>query len=261
MDGIINFHKPPGITSAKALYRVRAITKERKSGHTGTLDPAAVGVLVLCLGKATKLVESVIDLPKVYRTTARLDVTSESFDSDRTLTPVPVADIPSLESVLAACTGLEGVIEQVPPAISAIKIDGQPSYKRRADQQSFELAPRPVTVHWIHVHSYAWPTIDFEVCCGRGTYVRALIRDMGVRLGAGGCLASLTRTRVGPFSVEDAWTLDALASAKGVAEYLIELDRGRAIIEASKGIVPLRPSSPSLLQEPRCTTNACESVS
>jgi tRNA pseudouridine55 synthase len=94
IDGIINFHKPVGITSAKALYRVRAISGMRKSGHTGTLDPAASGVLVLCVGKATKLVERVMGLPKVYRATARLDVTSTSFDSDRPLQPVEVNAIP-----------------------------------------------------------------------------------------------------------------------------------------------------------------------
>ena len=120
MDGIINLNKPVGITSAKALYRVRSLTRQRKSGHAGTLDPAASGVLVICLGKATKLVESIMDQPKVYRATARLDVTSESFDSDRPLIPVEVANVPTLETVQAACTSFEGTIEQVPPQISAI---------------------------------------------------------------------------------------------------------------------------------------------
>jgi tRNA pseudouridine55 synthase len=102
MDGIIILNKPTGITSAKALYRVRKITRVRKSGHAGTLDPAAAGVLLLCLGKATKLVEQLMDLPKVYRATARLDVTSESFDSDRALVEVPISTMPDQAGLCAA---------------------------------------------------------------------------------------------------------------------------------------------------------------
>ena len=129
MDGLINLNKPTGITSAKALYQVRSITKVRKSGHAGTLDPAATGVLVLCLGKATKLVESMMNQPKVYRATARLDVTSESFDSDRPLVPVEVKCVPTADDVRLACERFVGEIEQVPPKISAIKVGGVPAYK------------------------------------------------------------------------------------------------------------------------------------
>ena len=212
MDGIITHNKPPGITSAKALYRVRSITGERKSGHAGTLDPAASGVLVLCLGRATKLVESIMDQPKVYRATARLDVTSESFDSDRPLTAVEVAVFPTIEAVRGVCASFEGVIEQIPPQISAVKVGGVPAYKRKATDGPMVLAARPVTVYWLHIHALDWPTIDFEMCCGRGTYVRSLIRDLGQRLGTGGCLTSLTRSLVGPFTVENSWSL---ASAEG----------------------------------------------
>ena len=243
MDGIINLNKPTGVTSAKTLYRVRAITGERKSGHAGTLDPAASGVLVLCLGKATKLVESIMDQPKVYRATARLDVTSESLDSDRPLTPVDVGVIPTIEAVGAACAGFEGVIEQIPPQISAVKVGGVPAYKRKAGEGPMVLAARPVHIYWLHIHAYAWPTIDFEMCCGRGTYVRSLIRDLGRRLGTGGCLTALTRTRVGPFRVEDAWSLESLPDAAGPSEYLMGVERARTALARDAVTIPPRPMS------------------
>jgi len=229
VDGLINFHKPVGITSAKALYRVRTITRERKSGHAGTLDPAASGVLILCLGKATKLVERLMDQPKVYRTTARLDVTSESFDSDRPLHPVAVDAPPTIDQVRTALSSFEGTIEQVPPTISAVKVGGVPAYKRTARDEVVALKPRPVRVDWIRLHSYGWPTIDFEMCCGRGTYVRSIVRDLGLALGTGGCLTSLIRTRIGPFTIEDAWTFDRLEGALP-ADYLIPLDRAAQLV-------------------------------
>lgn len=241
MDGIINLNKPTGITSAKALYRVRKITRVRKSGHAGTLDPAADGVLVLCLGKATKLVEALMDQPKLYRAAARLDVTSESFDSDRPLVDVPVAAAPDEDTVRAACRHLEGAIEQVPPAISAVKIGGQPAYKRNRAGQTLELRARTVQVHWLHVHRYQWPTIDFELACARGTYVRALIRDLGMALGTGGCLTALTRTAVGPFRLADAHTFAELENAVDPEDYLIPLARARRVLAERPVPIPARP--------------------
>ncbi len=241
VDGTINLNKPTGITSAKALYRVRSITGERKSGHAGTLDPAATGVLVLCLGKATKLVESIMDQPKVYRATARLDVTSESFDCDRPLTPVDVPHPPTFEAVRVVCQAFEGTIEQTPPQICAVKVGGVPAYKRKAADGPVVLAARPVTIYWLHIHAYAWPAIDFEMCCGRGTYVRSLVRDLGERLGTGGCLTALTRTRVGPFTVEDAWSIEALSEAAGASEYLMELDHARTALAHDAVTIPPRP--------------------
>ncbi len=243
MDGIITLNKPTGITSAKALYRVRSITGERKSGHAGTLDPAASGVLVLCLGKATKLVESIMNQPKVYRATARFDVTSESFDSDRPLTAVEVSVIPTIEAVRAGCADFEGVIEQIPPQISAIKVGGMPAYKRKASEGPLVLAARPVTVYWLHIHALAWPTMDFEMCCGRGTYVRSLIRDLGLRLGTGGCLTSLTRSRVGPFTVENSWSLESLREAAGPSEYMLYLEAARTALAPGCIVIPPRPRS------------------
>jgi len=240
-EGIINFDKPTGITSAKALYKIRSITGQRKSGHAGTLDPGASGVLVICMGRATKLVEAIMDQPKVYRATARLDGTSESFDSDRPVTLVEVAVEPSPKAVDDALMAFEGTIEQVPPAISAIKIGGVAAYKRAARGQEVKLQPRPVNVYWLHLHSYIWPNIDFEVCCGRGTYIRSLIRDLGARLGTGGCLTSLVRKQVGPFVDTDAWTLERLREAAGPEDYLVPLDRARELLSKEPIDIPRRP--------------------
>jgi tRNA pseudouridine55 synthase len=243
MDGIINLNKPIGITSAKGLYRVRKITRVRKSGHAGTLDPGAAGVLILCLGKATKLVEALMDQPKVYRASARLDVTSESFDSDRPLIEVPVATPPDGAAVRAACHRFEGTIEQVPPAISAIKVGGRPAYKRNRRGEVIELKPRPVHVHWLHVHHYDWPVLEFELACGRGTYVRALIRDLGAALGTGGCLTALMRTAVGPFRIEEALTFADLESAAEPNEYVIPVKRARELLAVRPIPIPPRPGA------------------
>lgn len=257
LDGIVNLNKPSGISSAKALYRVRSFTLQRKSGHAGTLDPGATGVLVLCLGRATKLVESIMDQPKVYRTTARLDVTSESHDSDRPLVPVDVTRPPAREAIEAALASFEGSIQQVPPQISAVKVNGVPAYKRTRHQPPTVLRPRSVTVYWLHIHRYQWPELDFEICCGRGTYIRSIIRDLGKRLGTGGCLTSLVRSRVGPFKLEEAWSLQQLEDltpsptqsdpAKNPVinmsepPYLISLNRARVLLDPSRMSIPIRP--------------------
>ncbi len=241
MNGIINLDKPVGITSAKAVYKVRAITAQRKSGHAGTLDPGASGVLVVCLGKATKLVELVMDQPKVYRATARLDVTSASLDADRPMEPVDVAVIPAFAAVSRVCGSFEGLIEQVPPQVSALKVGGVPAYKLAKKGSSIKLAPRRVQVYWMHVHRYEWPEIDFEVACGRGTYVRALIRDIGVKLDTGGCLTSLSRKQIGPFLSRDGWSFERLSAADGPGEFLIELDRARDLLSAERVEIPSRP--------------------
>jgi tRNA pseudouridine55 synthase len=224
MDGLINLHKPVRITSAKALYRVRRIVDERKSGHAGTLDPGASGVLLICLGRATKLVERVMDQPKVYRTTARLDVTSDTFDADGEVRSVPIIERPTADQVADALRRFEGEIEQTPPAISAVKVAGIPAYKRARSGENLVLRPRPARVYWIRLHRFDWPSVEFEMCCGRGTYVRAIVRDLGAALGTGGCVTALTRTRVGPFCIDDAWTFEAMErSAAG--DYVIPLEK------------------------------------
>ena len=241
MDGVINLNKPRGISSAKALYRVRAITGVRKSGHGGTLDPSAAGVLLLCLGRATKLVERIMDQPKVYRATARLDVTSATLDADTVLEPVACAAIPTREALLACLRGFEGEIQQTPPAISAVKVGGRPAYELARRGGTPVLKPRAARIYWIHLHGYAWPEIDIEMACGRGTYVRSLVRDVGTALGVGGCLTALTRTAIGPFADSGGWRIEDLERLSEWSEALTPIDRAREMLDVRPVVIPTRP--------------------
>ncbi len=239
-DGIINLYKPVGPTSTRALYQVRAATGVRTSGHAGTLDPLAEGVLLICLGRATKLVERLMDQPKVYRALARLDVTSASFDRETPHLPVEVAHVPETKAVREACAAFEGERQQIPPATSALKVRGRPAYKLARKGKAPLLAARTVRIYWMHLWRYEWPEIDFEVACGRGTYIRSLVRDLGAALGAGGCLTRLIRRAVGPFEADAGVSLEQIAGLP-LTEYLLPLERAREILAAPVRIPP-RPS-------------------
>jgi tRNA pseudouridine55 synthase len=169
-------------------------------------------VLILCLGRATKLVESLMDLPKTYLASARLDVTSDSFDSDRPLIETPVASPPDASRIERALSGFVGTILQVPPAVSAIKVGGRRAYQMERAGKPPVLSPRPAQVYELTLERHAWPAITFRVRCGRGTYVRALIRDLGVALGTGGCLTGLTREAIGPFELSQTCGFSQLES-------------------------------------------------
>lgn len=230
MDGLINLFKPLGITSARGVDLVRRVTNERHSGHAGTLDPLASGVVIICLGKGTKLVERLMDLSKTYRATIRLDVTTDSFDLECPLQSVPLDQPPSRDAVHRALQSFVGEIQQVPPTTSAVKVRGQPAYRRRARGQVVELKPRAIRIYSIDLLAYDWPNAEIRMTCGRGTYVRALARDLGAQLGVGGCLASLVREAVGPFHADQAWTPERLKTATP-AEYLIGVEDARRMIE------------------------------
>ena len=241
IDGALNFYKPRGITSARALYRIRRITGVRKSGHAGTLDPGAEGVLVVCLGQGTRLTEAWMDQPKVYRATARLDITSESFDADGEVSEVRVEAPPTVERVRDGLDQFVGETDQVPPSISAIKIRGQPAYRLARRGQRPVLRARRIRIHWIHLHGYRWPEVDFELACGRGTYVRALIRDVGAALGTGGCLISLTRTAVGPFRADRAWSFDSLEAERSRRRWLTPLPEVHSMLARRPVAIPPAP--------------------
>ena len=240
-SGVLVMDKPVGIPSTRLLYRVRRLTGVRKSGHAGALDPLASGVLILCLGKATKLTESLMDLAKVYRATARLDVTNPGYDLEMELEAVPVERPPEKNEVLAAARSLEGRILQAPPAYSSVKIGGVSAYKLAEKGRITRLQARPVNIYWIRVHRYAWPELEFEVACGRGTYIRSLIRDLGESLQTGGCLTSLRRVSTGPFTVEQACTLEDVEQ-RPLDEVLIPLERAREQIQRFRSMVPPRPA-------------------
>jgi tRNA pseudouridine55 synthase len=210
LNGLLVLDKPAGITSRDAVDRaLRWFGRRTRMGHTGTLDPFATGVLVLCLGSATRLTEYVQHMGKTYHSVFVLGATSDTDDVDGTVTPVPGASDPGREAVAAALAGLVGTIEQVPPAYSAAKVAGQRAYALARQGEDVSLRPRPVQVHGIDLLRYEYPEVEVEVRCGKGTYIRSLARDAGRALGCGAHVRQLRRTRVGPFSVESAVSLDA----------------------------------------------------
>lgn len=209
-DGLLVLDKPSGITSRDAVNRAqRWFPRGTRIGHTGTLDPLASGVLVLCVGVATRLTEYVQMMPKVYRAGIVLGATSDTDDADGTITPQPSAKEPTRDDVDRALALFVGTIEQTPPAYSAAKVSGRRAYDLARRGQEVDLTPRTIVIHQIVVNAFTYPHLDIEVRCGKGTYIRSLARDLGVKLGCGGYIASLRRLEVGWFKEDDAIAIDS----------------------------------------------------
>jgi tRNA pseudouridine55 synthase len=209
-DGLLIIDKPGGMTSRAAVDRVlRSFPRRTRIGHTGTLDPLATGVLVMCLGSATRLAEYIQNMRKTYRTQLLLGARSDTDDADGTITAVPGARAPDTATVAACVAEFVGDNEQVPPAYSAAKVTGQRAYDLARRGEEVTLRPRRVSIYAIEVLHYAYPYLELEVHCGKGTYIRSLARDLGERLGCGALVQTLRRTRVGRFTVEAALALDA----------------------------------------------------
>lgn len=212
MNGILPINKPRGLTSRDAVDLVsRSIhprgTKLRdriKVGHAGTLDPLATGVLLICVGSATRLVPLLHEHPKLYRAEFRLGQTSDSDDCEGTVTQHDVS-LPSTAAEIAAILPeFVGCILQRPPAHSAVHVDGRRAYELAREQQPVELEPRPVNVYRFEIVDYVAPCLTVEIECGSGTYIRSLARDLGERLGVGALMSDLTRLAIGPFRMEGA---------------------------------------------------------
>jgi len=225
--GLVVVDKPAGMTSHDVIARLRRLLRTRRIGHAGTLDPMATGVLVCGVQRATKLLGHLPLEPKVYRGTVRLGVCTSTDDTEGE--PTGGADASALgeREVLAAIAGLRGAIEQVPSAMSAVKIDGRRAYALARAGERVLLAARPVVVSRFELLALrrgdAVTDLDVLVQCSGGTYVRALARDLGVALGVGGHLIALRRTRVGPFGLDDARTLDELAAQPRLCAELDEV--------------------------------------
>lgn len=227
MDGIINIYKEADYTSHDVIARMRGILKTRKLGHTGTLDPDAVGVLPVCIGRATKACDMLTDRSKVYEAVLRLGVTTDTEDmSGQILTENPV-DVTE-EQVREAVAHFVGDYEQIPPMYSAIKVEGRKLYELAREGKVIERKPRPVTIFELDIIKIELPLVYLRVSCSKGTYIRSLCRDIGDRLGCGGCMEHLTRTRVGEFVIENAITLSQLEDLmreERVEEYIKPVDR------------------------------------
>ncbi len=231
MDGILNINKPSGMTSHDVVQKVRGIAKEKRVGHTGTLDPLATGVLVLCSGKATRIARYLEAGEKEYQAIMRLGVITDTLDSQgrvletRSYTPPARTDI---ERVMRMHTGL---IMQRPPVFSAVKVSGVPSYKLARNGKAIPLEPRPVIIRSIELAEYEDPFVRFTVRCSKGVYVRTLCGDMGESLGMGAHLTGLVRTRSGRFSIGSALSLERLAditSTGSMDQVIIPVDEALA---------------------------------
>jgi tRNA pseudouridine55 synthase len=215
--GLLVLDKPRGITSRDAVDRAgRWFPRGTRLGHTGTLDPLATGVLVLCAGRATRLTEYVQRMGKTYRAGLLLGATSDTDDADGTVTPVSGARPPRQEAVLQALEQLTGDIDQVPPAHSATKVAGRRAYDLARQGEDVALRPRRVSIYGITLLNYEYPRLELEVRCGKGTYIRSLARDLGRHLGCGALVETLRRTRVGPFTEADAVPLETEPAAARV---------------------------------------------
>lgn len=213
MDGIFNINKPKGITSFDVVSKIRRLCKTKKVGHAGTLDPDASGVLPICIGKATKVIEFLMDKDKSYRVGLMLGKATDTQDaSGNILYEKPV--MASIEEIEEAIKSFLGEGEQIPPMYSAVKVNGKKLYELARKGIEVERKPRPVTFFKLDILSIDKNSdnviVIFDVECSKGTYVRTLCHDIGKKLGCGGHMISLVRTRSGPFLLENAYTLDSL---------------------------------------------------
>ena len=225
--GIINVYKEKGYTSHDVVAKLRGICKQKKIGHTGTLDPDAVGVLPVCLGNATRICDMLTEQDKEYVARLRLGVVTDTQDSSGTVLKEREVKA-SVDEAVKAIYSFRGDILQVPPMYSALKVGGKKLYELARQGQVVERAPRPVTIHEIEILEESMPEFTVRVVCSKGTYIRTLCHDIGEKLGCGGIMASLKRTRVGNFQIEQAFTfseLEALSREDKLAEHLIPVDR------------------------------------
>ncbi|MFJ6217377.1 tRNA pseudouridine(55) synthase TruB [Streptomyces sp. NPDC092296] len=261
-DGLVIVDKPAGITSHGVVARIRRLAGTRKVGHAGTLDPMATGVLVIGVEKATRLLGHLMLTDKTYEATIRLGQTTVTDDAEGEPTATVSTDGVTPEAIAKGVTALTGDILQTPSKVSAIKVDGKRSYALVREGAEVELKARPVTVATFTVHAQraavaedGTPLIDLDVTveCSSGTYIRALARDLGAGLGVGGHLTALRRTRVGPYTVQQAHTLEQLeesfgtlplgaAAAAAFPRWDVDADQARLLVNGvrlkSPGLAP-----------------------
>lgn len=223
MDGILVVNKPLGWTSHDVVAHVRRLAHEKRVGHAGTLDPMATGVLLVCLGRATRVTEYLMASDKTYRAIVRLGVETDTHDAaGQVLAAHPVdADESDVRRVLA---GFVGEIDQVPPMYSALKREGKPLYKLARKGLAVERAPRRVVIHEITLRAWQPPDLTLDVRCSPGTYIRSLAHDVGAALGCGAHLSQLTRLASGSFTLDDAVALQDLHGLGNLSSLLRPLD-------------------------------------
>lgn len=212
-NGILNINKPAGWTSHDVVAWVRRVLHEQRVGHAGTLDPLATGVLLVCVGQATRIVEYLMAGRKVYRAEALLGIITDTYDTDGEIVATsPVPELTQAE-IKGALAPFIGDTLQTPPIYSALKQDGVPLHRRARRGEEVRPEPRPVRIHSIEIIAWQSPRLTLEVTCDPGTYIRSLVYDLGQALGCGATMSGLIRAASGQFTVADAIGLDALAEA------------------------------------------------
>jgi len=235
LEGVLVLDKPKDMTSTEAVERIKKLLRVRKAGHGGTLDPFATGVLPICLGRATKIAQFILEGDKVYQGTFELGLITETYDLTGEVVerrPVPELSAEEIEEVMQ---GFVGEIEQVPPPYSAAKYRGQPLYRWARRGVKVEKEPKRVEVLEFRVLSVELPRVHFEVYCSKGTYVRSLVHEVGLRLGCGATLIGLRRLRKGPFTLEQALTLEEverLHREGRLAERILSVEEALSFIPA-----------------------------
>ena len=218
-SGILNVNKDAGRTSYAIVALVKRAAGGAKVGHAGTLDPAATGVLLVCVGQAVRVSEYIMALRKVYRARVRLGFATDTYDAEGTAVSTPQAVEVSTEDLREALRRFEGEIQQVPPSYSAVKVGGRAAYRLARSGETVALKPRPAHIYRLELLSFDSPFFEVEVECGKGTYIRSLAHDIGRELGCGGHLAALVRMRVGPFAIEQAVSVGDLEAALGAGSW------------------------------------------
>lgn len=223
MHGVINVCKNTGQSSFDVVAKVRKVAKIKKVGHTGTLDPEASGVLPVCIGKATKIIDYIMKNQKVYRVTLKLGMVTDTYDLEGTVISEKDASAIQEKEVLKVIESFKGDIMQIPPMYSALKKDGVRLYELARKGVEIERPARPVTIHFIENIELNLPEITMDVCCSKGTYIRSLCFDIGEKLGVGAVMTALVRTVNGPFKIEEAVNIKDLTN-ENIEQFIISID-------------------------------------
>jgi tRNA pseudouridine55 synthase len=264
-DGILNINKPASMASFAVVRRVKRLTGAKRVGHAGTLDPIATGVLPICLGRATRIVEYLVGQPKTYLATVRFGETTDTHDSEGAVIATAELDNLTAERVEAALPAFVGEIRQLPPMYSALKYRGKPLYSYARAGKEAPREERTVRVYRLEAHRFAPPEMELEMECGRGADVRTRVHDLGQARGCGAHMTGLVRTRSGPFTLAEAIDLETLerAAESGAWEELLQpvdrvleswaaalLDEGHSRAVRQGRLVALTPVRRELLDTP-----------
>lgn len=220
LNGILVVDKPSGISSRAVVNQIARAVPGAKVGHSGTLDPLASGILIICIGAATRLVEALQRMPKSYETVVHLGARSDTLDADGCIKPMASPPIPSEDEIARVLSSLTGPVLQRPPEFSALKFEGKRAYELARRGERVELKPRLVQIDLIAVLAYDWPHLKLRIDCGSGTYIRSIARDAGELLGCGGYVETLVRTRIGPFTLAAAVSPGGLSLPAAIAAHL-----------------------------------------